>query len=145
MSLYFERWGFSARVSQRSRSAFRGEVEGFGGDRDRSKFFAGGKVTDFQMGYACQSGALQGLSLLRQMYNLENEPAIETPRGIGYPAVHATKPTCSAELQALTQTPCIDVTTPASRKAGSFFAAVARARRRRSRMDSNCATAVLLV
>ncbi len=86
MSAYYERWGFSARVSQRSRSAFRGEVEGFGGDRDRSKFFAGEKVTDFQMGYAFQSGALQGLSLLLQMYNLENEPAIEpSSAGIGYP------------------------------------------------------------
>ena len=86
MSLYFERWGFSARVSQRSRSAFRGEVEGFGGDRDRNKFFAGEKVTDFQMGYAFQSGALQGLSLLLQMYNLENEPAIEpSSAGVGYP------------------------------------------------------------
>jgi iron complex outermembrane receptor protein len=86
MSLYFERWGFSARVSQRSRSAFRGEVEGFGGDRDRNKFFAGEKVTDFQMGYAFQSGALQGLSVLLQMYNVENDPAIEpSTAGIGYP------------------------------------------------------------
>ena len=86
MSLYFERWGFSARVSQRSRSQFRGEVEGFGGDRDRNRFFAGEKVTDFQMGYAFQSGALEGLSLLLQMYNLENEPFVETSSaGIGYP------------------------------------------------------------
>ena len=86
MSLYFERWGFSARVSQRSRSQFRGEVEGFGGDRDRNKFFAGEKITDFQMGYAFQSGALKGLSLLLQMYNLENDPAIElSSAGVGYP------------------------------------------------------------
>jgi iron complex outermembrane receptor protein len=86
MSLYFERWGFSARVSQRSRSAFRGEVEGFGGDRDRNKFFAGEKITDFQMGYAFQSGALQGLSVLLQLYNVENDPAIEpSTAGIGYP------------------------------------------------------------
>lgn len=73
MSLYFERWGFSARVSQRSRSQFRGEVEGFGGDRDRNRYFAGETVTDFQMGYNF-SGALEGLSLLLQLYNLENEP-----------------------------------------------------------------------
>ena len=86
MSLYFERWGFSARVSQRSRTKFRGEVEGFGGDRDRNRFFAGETVTDFQMGYAFQSGALQGLSLLLQMYNLENEPFVEpSTAGVGYP------------------------------------------------------------
>ena len=86
MSLYFERWGFSARVSQRSRSNFRGEVEGFGGDRDRNRFFAGETVTDFQMGYAFDTGALKGLSLLLQMYNLENEPFVEpSTAGEGYP------------------------------------------------------------
>ena len=73
MSLYFERWGFSARVSQRSRTSFRGEVEDFTGNRDRNRRFAGEKVTDFQMGYNF-SGALEGLSLLLQLYNLENEP-----------------------------------------------------------------------
>ena len=38
------------------------------------------------MGYAFQSGALQGLSLLLQMYNLENEPFVElSGAGVGYP------------------------------------------------------------
>lgn len=86
MSLYFERWGFSARASQRSRTHFRGEVEGFGGDRDRNRFFKGEKVTDFQMGYAFQTGTLKGLSVLLQMYNLENEPFVESSTaGINYP------------------------------------------------------------
>lgn len=86
MSLYFERWGFSARISQRGRSKFRGEVEGFGGDRDRNRYFAGEKVTDFQMGYEFQDGALRGLSVLLQLYNLKNEPFVEpSTAGVGYP------------------------------------------------------------
>jgi iron complex outermembrane receptor protein len=72
-TVYFERWGFSARVSQRSRSDFRGEVEGFGGDR-ALKAFQGEKVTDVQLGYAFQSGPLENLSLLLQVNNIENEP-----------------------------------------------------------------------
>jgi iron complex outermembrane recepter protein len=70
---YFERWGFSARVSQRSRSDFRGEVQGFGGDRT-VRIFEGEKVTDVQLGYTFMSGPLQNLSLLLQVNNIENEP-----------------------------------------------------------------------
>jgi iron complex outermembrane receptor protein len=73
VTLYFERWGFSARASQRHRSEFVGEVQGFGGDRTRISF-AGETVTDVQLGYTLQSGPLQNLSLLLQVNNLENEP-----------------------------------------------------------------------
>ncbi len=72
-TVYFERWGFSTRVSQRSRSDFRGEVQGFGGDRS-VRIFEGEKITDVQLGYTFQSGALENLSLLLQVNNLENEP-----------------------------------------------------------------------
>lgn len=72
-TVYFERWGFSARVSQRSRSDFRGEVQGFGGDRS-VRIFEGETITDFQMGYTFQHGPLENLSLLLQVNNLENEP-----------------------------------------------------------------------
>ena len=75
--MYFERWGFSARVSQRHRSAFLGEVQGFGGDRTR-RVFDGETVTDFHMGYTCQSGPLQDFSLLVQVNNVENEPFTST-------------------------------------------------------------------
>lgn len=81
MSLYFERWGFSARVSQRSRSDFRSQIIGFGGDLSRGRQFKGEKVTDVQMGYAIQSGPLKDLSFLLQVYNLENEPFRETQAG----------------------------------------------------------------
>ena len=70
---YYERYGFQARVSQRRRSEFLGEVQGAGGDRTRL-FFEGETLTDVQLGYAFQGGALEGLSILLQVNNLENEP-----------------------------------------------------------------------
>jgi iron complex outermembrane receptor protein len=79
-TLYFERWGFSARVSRRTRSSFVGEFEGFGGDRERHAL-AGEKVVDAQIGYSFQSGPLQNLSLLLQVNNLTNEPSRQTVVG----------------------------------------------------------------
>ncbi|MDQ3268760.1 MAG: TonB-dependent receptor [Pseudomonadota bacterium] len=79
-TLYFERWGFSARVSQRSRSDFRGEVQGFGGDRV-VRNFEGEKIVDAQVGYTFQSGALENFSLLLQVNNIENEPFRSTDNG----------------------------------------------------------------
>ena len=73
ITAYYERHGFSARVSQRNRSAFLGEVQGLGGDRTKI-YFEGETVTDLQLGYTFQSGALQNLSILLQLNNLENEP-----------------------------------------------------------------------
>lgn len=73
VSVYYERFGFSARVSQRRRSEFLGEVQGFGGDRTKI-FFEGESVTDAQIGYTFQTGAFKDLSLLLQVYNIENEP-----------------------------------------------------------------------
>lgn len=73
ITAYYERFGFSARVSQRHRSQFVGEVQGFGGDRTR-RTFEGETVTDLQLGYSIQSGMLKDLSFLLQVNNLENEP-----------------------------------------------------------------------
>lgn len=73
ITAYYERFGFSARVSQRHRSQFVGEVQGFGGDRTR-RTFEGETVTDVQLGYTFQSGPLQNLGILLQVNNLENEP-----------------------------------------------------------------------
>ena len=73
ITAYYERFGFSARVSQRHRSAFLGEVQGFGGDRTK-RTFEGETVTDLQLGYTFQSGALENLGILLQVNNLENEP-----------------------------------------------------------------------
>jgi len=73
ITAYYERYGFSARVAHRKRSRFLGEVQGAGGDRTKV-YFDGESVTDLQLGYTFQSGALQDLSLLLQVNNLENEP-----------------------------------------------------------------------
>lgn len=73
VTAYYERFGFSTRASRRSRSAFLGEVQGFGGDREKI-FFDGESVTDIQLGYTFQSGAMKNLSLLLQVNNIENEP-----------------------------------------------------------------------
>lgn len=73
LSLYYERYGFSARLNTRSRSRFVGEVQGFGGDRSFEPF-KGERVSDLQLGYAFSGNALEGLSLLLQVNNLENTP-----------------------------------------------------------------------
>ncbi|MES2671796.1 MAG: TonB-dependent receptor [Pseudomonadota bacterium] len=73
ITAYYERFGFSTRVSQRHRSQFVGEVQGFGGDRTR-RTFEGETVTDVQLGYTFQSGPMKNLSILLQVNNLENEP-----------------------------------------------------------------------
>jgi iron complex outermembrane receptor protein len=73
LTVYYERYGFSARVASRSRSDFFGEVQGFGGDRTRRNF-TGETVTDLQIGYTFQTGPLENLGILLQVNNLENEP-----------------------------------------------------------------------
>lgn len=69
---YYEKYGFSARVAQRNRSNFIGEIEGFGADREY-KYIKGESIIDVQFGYEFQSGFLKGLSLLLQMNNATNE------------------------------------------------------------------------
>lgn len=73
LTVYYERYGFTARASHRSRSKFFGEVEGFGGDRAR-KQFNGEKIVDVQLGYTFQAGPLQDVSLLFQVNNVTDEP-----------------------------------------------------------------------
>jgi iron complex outermembrane receptor protein len=69
--VYFEKWGFQARISQRYRSAFVGEITDGVGDR-RLTYIKGESVTDAQIGYEFQTGFAKGLSLLLQGYNLGN-------------------------------------------------------------------------
>ena len=82
-SIYYERFGFSARLNSRSRSRFVGEVQGFGGDRYFEQF-KGERVSDMQLGYAFQQGALEGLSLLLQVNNLEDTPFTQEFEDTGY-------------------------------------------------------------
>jgi iron complex outermembrane recepter protein len=71
ITLYYERYGFSGRVSQRQRSDFIGEITGFGADREL-RYVKGEKIVDLQLGYEFNEGALKGLGLLLQANNLTN-------------------------------------------------------------------------
>ncbi len=72
-TLYYERGGFSARYSRRSRSAFRGETRGFGADL-QTLSIAAEVVQDAQVNYTFNEGALKGLSLYLQVSNIGDEP-----------------------------------------------------------------------
>jgi iron complex outermembrane recepter protein len=76
LTAYYEKHGFSARVSSRIRDAFIGEVTGFGADRT-FEYVKKEQITDLQVGYEFQSGAAKGVSLLLQVNNLNNEPYVE--------------------------------------------------------------------
>jgi TonB-dependent receptor len=70
---YYERAGFEARVSQRKRSDFIGEIGNFNGNRTL-RYVAGEDITDAQISYAfSESSPLSGLSLLFQVSNLTDE------------------------------------------------------------------------
>ncbi len=73
LTLYFEREGFSARVSGRYRSDFLGEVAGFAAGREL-RTVEGETIVDAQVSYMLQSGPAEGLNLLLQGYNLTDEP-----------------------------------------------------------------------
>ena len=75
VAVYFEKWGFSARVAARHRSDFVGEVADFAGDR-RLTYIKAETVTDVQLGYEIQSGPAKGLSFLLQANNVTDEPYI---------------------------------------------------------------------
>lgn len=72
-TLYYELGGFEARVSNRYRSDFLGEVTGFGAGREL-RMVKGESVVDAQLGYRFESGAMEGLSLLFQANNITDEP-----------------------------------------------------------------------
>jgi iron complex outermembrane receptor protein len=73
---YFEKWGFSARVSVRHRSSFLGEVTGFGANRTLRRALPE-TIWDGQVGYEFTDGTmLNGLSIYLQGLNLSDEPFI---------------------------------------------------------------------
>jgi len=72
-TVYYERYGFQARVSHRYRSDFLGEVAGFGNGRTL-RSVAAESIIDAQVGYEFQSGPAEGLSILAQVNNLTDEP-----------------------------------------------------------------------
>ncbi|MEP7154715.1 MAG: TonB-dependent receptor [Betaproteobacteria bacterium] len=71
LTLYYEKSGFSARVSQRKRSDFVGEIGNFANDRTL-RYVVGEDIVDMQLGYSFNEGSLKGLSFVLQANNLNN-------------------------------------------------------------------------
>ncbi len=69
LTAYYERGGFEARISQRKRSDFIGEIGNFNGNRTL-RYVVGEDIVDAQIGYNFNEGALKGLGLLFQVNNL---------------------------------------------------------------------------
>lgn len=82
VTAYYDANGFQARVSQRYRSSFRGEINGLHNARSFEEILAT-RYLDAQLGYEFQSGALKGLSVLLQVNNLSNTPYV-TRQGNGF-------------------------------------------------------------
>jgi len=73
LTAYYERDGFEARVSQRRRSDFIGEIGNFDGARTL-RYVVGENITDAQISYSFGDGSsFDGLTLLLQANNLTNE------------------------------------------------------------------------
>ena len=73
LTVYYEKNGFEARVNQRRRSDFIGEIGNFNGNRTL-RYVVGENITDAQVSYSFgEASALSGLSLLLQASNLTNE------------------------------------------------------------------------
>lgn len=73
-TVYYEKHGFSARLSQRYRDSYRGEYSSLFGQR-QYRFTMPERTVDLQFGYDfSQSSKLSGLSVLLQVNNLTNEP-----------------------------------------------------------------------
>jgi iron complex outermembrane receptor protein len=73
ISLYYENYGFQFRVSQRKRSDFLGEIQGFGADRALVNI-DGESVVDVQTGYTFDGGMFDGATILLQVNNVTDEP-----------------------------------------------------------------------
>jgi TonB-dependent receptor len=72
LTAYYEHAGFEARISQRRRGDFIGEIGNFAGNRTL-RYVVGENITDAQISYAFgEDSALSGLTVLLQASNLTN-------------------------------------------------------------------------
>ncbi|MBL0086715.1 MAG: TonB-dependent receptor [Ideonella sp.] len=79
LTAYYEKAGFSARISQRKRSDFVGEIGNFANNRTL-RYVVGENIVDAQIGYTFETGSLKGLGLLLQVNNL-TDAAYQTYAG----------------------------------------------------------------
>ena len=89
LTAYFERGGFSARIAQRYRDGYVGEVAGFGGARTGSDI-EDEEVLDAQIGYEFVEGPLEGLNIVFQAQNLTDEPLRTLHAAQGLPNEYQT-------------------------------------------------------
>lgn len=75
LTLYYENYGFAARINTRYRSEYIGEVTNFANDRG-FRFVDADQITDAQFSYAFSGDRWEGLQVLFQINNLTNEPYI---------------------------------------------------------------------
>jgi iron complex outermembrane receptor protein len=78
VTAYYEKDGFSTRVSRRYRSAFTASTRSIILGTEYSSHIDAETQVDFQIGYSFEHGAYKGLSLLLQVNNVTNEPSAET-------------------------------------------------------------------
>ena len=74
-TLYYEKYGFGARIATRYRSEYIGEVTNFANERGL-RYVDADMITDAQVSYTFGEGMLKGLQVLFQVNNLTNEPYI---------------------------------------------------------------------
>ena len=87
-TVYFEKAGFSARVSNRKRGKFIGEVPAFDATLQLNTV-AEESILDAQVGYEFSDGPMKGLSINFQGTNLTDEPFALTQ--VGTPDVNLIK------------------------------------------------------
>ena len=75
LTAYYEKYGFSARISQRYRAPFTATTRDIYFNSTTLQYL-GDKVIDVQVGYAFEEGAMKGLSLVLAVGNLKDRPTI---------------------------------------------------------------------
>lgn len=80
LQFYYEKNGFSARISQNYRSAFLGDFTSNIGSPDQ-RIVSETTLVDAQIGYTFEGGALDGVDISLQGYNLNDEPIVSTIDG----------------------------------------------------------------
>lgn len=73
-TLYYEKRGFSARLSGRYRSDYRANIATFGPRAEDFRVVQPETLVDAQIGYTFQGGPLENMSIMLQGYNLNDEP-----------------------------------------------------------------------
>ena len=99
VTIYYEKGGFSARVSEHYRSEYRAYVTNFGVPQPKGDINPGGgyatpqpeKQLDAQISYSLSKGELKGLSFYLQAYNLNDSPLITFNNGDPHQVVNYQK------------------------------------------------------